>query len=161
MGKLVSWIALGIFLIIVPLGSWYYLRLGLEYRRSSLAELLPKDSISVSEDSLQFFSNHTTVLSLSTADTDLAYMVSVQEQFKNSNGFRILFVDSVGGFTQIPSGYITNVLDRYKGSNFMLIDGNLKVRNVYNHDLESIKKMIEHIAMVIPRVKEADIKMKQ
>ena len=41
------------------------------------------------------------------------------------------------------------------------MDTAMRVRNVYDNDAESIKKLVEHIAIVLPRQKESDIEMKK
>ena len=91
--------------------------------------------------------------------TDL--LPPIQEQFKNTQNFQIVSFDQTSGFDYLPIGYLSQLKSKYSNESFMLIDTSLRIRNTYKHDMDAVRKMIEHIAIVIPRVKESDIKMKQ
>ena len=140
MGKLLSWIVLGLFLVVVPFISWYYLKEGLDYRKKALSELIAKDSISVELDSLQKLAGRTTLL-LNKSSKDVT--------------------DLIPPIIHLPENYISQLRTKYADQSFILIDTSLFIRNTYKHDMDAVRKMIEHIAIVIPRVKESDIKMKQ
>ena len=161
MGKLLSWIVLGLFLVVVPFISWYYLKEGLDYRKKALSELIAKDSISVELDSLQKLAGKTTLL-LNKSSKDVTDLISpIQEQFKNTQGFQIISFDTIPGIIHLPENYLSQLRTKYADQSFILIDTSLFIRNTYKHDMDAVRKMIEHIAIVIPRVKESDIKMKQ
>jgi hypothetical protein len=49
----------------------------------------------------------------------------------------------------------------YEGKNFVLVDTSLNIRNSYSQSDEEIRKLIEHVAIVIPRQKESDIQLKK
>jgi len=161
MGKLLSWIVLGIFLVVVPFISWYYLKQGLDFRKNALMELTPKDSISYNTDSLDIITRKTTLLVLTNGEGISDIIPPILQQFKNTDGFQVLSYDSLPGIQQLPDKYLSDVRSRYSDKSFILIDSALNIRNSYMHDMNSIRKMVEHIAIVIPRVKESDIKMKQ
>jgi hypothetical protein len=161
MGKLLSWIVLGLFLVVVPFISWYYLKEGLDYRKKALSELIAKDSISVKIDSLKKLAGKTTLL-LNKSSKDVTDLIPpIQEQFKNTVGFQIISFDTVPGIVHLPENYLGQLRTKYSDQTFILIDTSLFIRNTYKHDMDAVRKMIEHIAIVIPRVKESDIKMKQ
>lgn len=162
MGKLVSWIALAFFVVVVPFISWYYLKLGYNYRKQILAEVKVKDSIDILLDSIDVFKAKTTVLILKRTDKSNNLSKGLLEQFKNMNGFQVASYDSLSTNTTIvPNTYLTNLQSKYQGNSVLLIDTSLRIRNAYNDDPASIKKLIEHIAVILPRQKEADIKMKK
>lgn len=161
MGKLLSWIVLGLFVVVVPFGSWYYLNQGLSYRKAALAELVVKDSITHDFDSLNLLSGKTTVLVLTSSQQISSHLDQLFEQFKNTAGFQILSYDSTTTFTKLPPNYLGATKQKYSDSDYILLDTSSYIRNVYKDDTDGIKKMIEHLAIIIPRPKEADINMKQ
>jgi hypothetical protein len=85
----------------------------------------------------------------------------LSEQFANTQGFQIVFKDSTDNNLFTPTGYLNGYLAKDINSSFLLIDEKMKIRNVYKDDVASVKKMVEHIAIVIPRPKEADIEQKK
>jgi hypothetical protein len=159
MGKLISWVAVILLLGVVPIGSWVYLNKGLNYRKAALAELVPKDSINISLDTLKLLSDKTTLIVLRDKDTN-EIVEAIKDQFKNAQGFQVLYRDSIGGSNYLPLGYAGGYFIKDDNFSFVLVDTKLKVRNYYKNDIGSVKKMIEHIAIVIPRPKEADIEQK-
>ncbi len=161
MGKLLSWIVLGLFVIVVPLGSWYYLSLGLNYRKAALAELTVKDSINIKSDTLNILKGKTTVLALKGGDQISSHLKQLNDQFKNSYSFQIVSYDTSTVYTHIPLEYLFSVKQKYAGSDYVLLDTSSHIRNVYIDNTEGIKKLIEHLAIVIPRAKEVDINMKK
>jgi len=161
MSKFVSWLAVILLLCIVPFGSWLYLSKGLNYRKAALSELKAKDSISIAEDSLGFLNNKTTLLVLNRDSRIIDILAKINDQFKNSPNFQIVFRDSVETYRYLPINYIDKKIASYKTDDFILIDNKLQIRNSYGSDMPAIKKMIEHIAIILPRAKEADIIIKK
>ncbi|MBK8348398.1 MAG: hypothetical protein IPL08_12510 [Saprospiraceae bacterium] len=161
MGRWITWVVLGLFIVIVPFGSWYYLKKGLDYRKKSLSELVAKDSIATNLDSLHILRGFTSLIVTDTQPSTTKVVGSILEQFKNIKGFQIFYMDSLKGTRIMPAGYMADSFDKYTQQSFILMDTAMHIRNVYRNDTESVRKMIEHIAMVIPRPKESDIKMKK
>jgi hypothetical protein len=158
MGKFISWLLLGLFVVVVPLGSWFYLKKGLDYRKGALQELVAKDSIEASLDSLHLIFGKTSVIVIdSLVDADIT--AGIRDQFKNTPGFQVVYING-SDQTQWPDDYLNSFLKKYQGSGYMLIDTAGKVRNVYENSDEGLKKLIEHTAIVIPRPVETDIKVK-
>lgn len=158
MGKFITWFFLILLVVVVPLGSWFYLKKGLDYRKGALSELAVKDVIEKSSDSLDLLYGKTSIIVI---DTQIHENIlgSIREQFKNTPGFQVLNAVKDSTYSW-PSGYLGNVWIRYKESSFVLVDTAGNIRNVYASDSVSIKKLVEHTAIVIPRPKESDIKMK-
>ncbi|MBK6785648.1 MAG: hypothetical protein IPG79_19310 [Saprospiraceae bacterium] len=90
MRKLISWIAVGILLIFVPLGSWFYLKQGLDYRKNALEELKPKDNLDSIPDSLNVFKYKTTLLVLKENEKILSSCDLIYDQFKDAFTFQIV-----------------------------------------------------------------------
>lgn len=154
MGKQISWIALFLLLVVVPFGSWFYLNKGLNFRKTSLSEILPKDSLLVSHDTTSFFKGKTTVVVLHVNDATNKISTSIDSQFGNTPNFQIVIYDSISNIL------LKDKLSKFSNKSFVVVDQHLKIRNAYATDLDHVRKMVEHIAMIIPRPKEADIKMK-
>jgi hypothetical protein len=158
MGKFISWLLLGLFVVVVPLGSWFYLKKGLDYRKGALQELIAKDSLERSIDSLGLIFGKTSIIVLDTL-VDSSITSGIRDQFKNTPGFQV--IHTAGDHeTQWPRPYLESFFDKYDGSAYMLIDTSGKVRNVYENNDKELKKLIEHTAIVIPRPVEVDIKVK-
>jgi len=161
MGKFISWVALGFFVVVVPFISWYYLKQGYNYRKAILSEVLPKDSIYFRLDTNGLLKSKTTVLVLSKSSQEINTNINgVYEQFKNVPNFQIVSFDSISGNTiKIDSGFV-DLRPKYHEFSFILVDTAYRIRNFYPNNDTSIKKLIEHIAVILPRQKDADIKMK-
>lgn len=161
MEKLISRIALVLLLLVVPFVSWFYLRKGLEYRKALVREVVVKDSVRISEDTLKLLKGKTSVISMAGGIEANSIISGLYEQFKEVPRFQIL---SSGGRVEdkeIPSGYFEALAARYRDNKFILVDTAGMIRNVYMDGKEDIKKLVEHIAVVLPRKEEADIKSKR
>jgi hypothetical protein len=160
MNKVFTWIIVGLFLVIIPIGSWYYLNQGLQYRKNLLKEMEIKSGIDSQADSLGFLMGSANVVVLRSTDETQKIAGQLKEQFDNSPRFNIYFKDSIEGFASLPVGYMADEWNSMSGNSFVLLDTLMNVRNTYSTDMESVKKLVEHITVVIPRQKEPDIKIK-
>ncbi|MFZ1751673.1 MAG: hypothetical protein WAU01_15850 [Saprospiraceae bacterium] len=160
MGKLVSWVVLGLFLVIVPFGSWYYLQKGLDYRKNALRELEIKDSLSNSIDTFRLFQNKTSLVVLDVSDDIYKIKEALLEQYKSSIGFQILYPIAQSDVVLLPEDLLKYFKSKYPDDTFVLVDESRMIRNTYKSDETAVKKLVEHIAIVLPRPKESDIKMK-
>ena len=161
MRKLISWIALAGLLFVVPLVSWLYLKKGLEYRKNILKEVAVKDSVSVNEDSLHILRGKTTVLVLATGSKHSEIVEGIRLQYEDVPRFQIWQSGESSSDGKIPADYCSSLVAKYPEDVFMLIDTSLRIRNTYGASADEVKKLIEHIAVVLPRKEEADIKMKK
>jgi len=151
-----------ILLAIVPLGSWYYLRTGLDYRKDALKELEAKFNISDKCRGLSYTKGFTTVL-LDPSKT--AGKTTEIDSFHN-----VLLTK----FDDVPKLNIISLQDDLLNSEHQvftscmstgtkaitLIDTSGQVRMEYDGSLNSFGKVIEHLAIVLPRQEEKDIKTK-
>lgn len=137
----------------LPLGSWFYLQSGREYRRDAVQELMPKDSLS--NPSVEILWNGVSIkdelygkTSCVSTDLDPSFIQVYNDQYKNSYTFQCLnHKDSVQIKGLNPSDYI-------------LIDTAGYIRNMYSNNVDDKIKLVEHTAIVIPRKKGKDIKIK-
>jgi hypothetical protein len=159
MGKLITWIVLGLMVVVVPFGSWYYLNSGLQYRKDVEATLKAKDSLDLSLDTLGLLNKRCTVVVLNRSGIADTILLGIQKQYEKVNEFQMLSLDSIGLIKHLPKGYASAFFDKYKTNSFLILDHKLKLRNTYGHTTEDIKKLVEHTAIALPRAKEADIKM--
>lgn len=165
-------IAILLLLFGVPLGSWYYLNLGYNYRLASLVELTPKDSISNPDFIAKFdssinykdvFDNKMTCVYWGD-NTD--FVDKYVSQYKDISAFQMLYfgdkqdkldVHKLSGDLICQSEQPPN----YPNAKFILIDDKGYIRNYYKDDQSSLVKLIEHTAIVIPRKQSKDIKLKK
>lgn len=161
MGRLISWITLGFFIVVVPFISWYYLKKGFDYRRTLLSEVVTKDSIPHALDTTLLFRGKTTVFSKSGFADKPELITGLNEQFQKVVNFQLMSVDSLAGLNVMPKDYMAVFFNKYQNSQLILIDTAMRVKNVYGSDKESVKKLVEHISIVLPRQKESDIEMKK
>ena len=106
MGRLISWIALAFFILVVPFISWFYLKKGFDYRRALISEIVPKDSISSSLDTAFIFRGKTTVFSKTGFNDNSDLVKGLEEQFQKVIDFQLVTVDSLTGLNVIPAGYL-------------------------------------------------------
>jgi hypothetical protein len=151
-GKLISWIFLCLMVAVVPFGSWYYLKSGLDFRIDARKSLFPKDSLDLSLDSLGIFKQKTTIVAMQTDETQ-ELNVKLKSQFEKMGDFQLLSLKS------LPSNQYNSFFEKYKSEDYLLIDNKGKLRNSYRSDKESIVKLIQHTAITMPKPKDLDIKM--
>lgn len=157
MKKLITWIVTGSLIVIVPFGSWYYLKQGLDYRKGALEVLKPKSSLPVIPDSLNVFKGKTTLLVLDSMEAD-TITKPIYEQFKDAYTFLLAGNGQADFVLPVDSSVLESIRD---GKNsFAIIDTAGQIRNFYTRDVSQLKLMVEHLAIVLPRAKDKDIKMK-
>ena len=62
---------------------------------------------------------------------------------------------------QIDEFTANSISSSNDGAGFLLIDTSGQLRNTYPADGEGVRKLIEHTSMVLPRVKEMDVKLRR
>lgn len=162
MSKLISWVVLGIFVVIVPLGSWYYLHQGLQYRKNALHQLKVKDSLDLSDSSNYFLKGKTSLIVLRNPDGLIGeHLSKIESQYGESYSFQICTVSADTGRIGLNQDFVNDLSARFAGKDYVLIDASGKVRNVYSDTPEDLPLLVEHLAIILPRPVEPDIKMKQ
>ncbi len=150
-------------LFIVPAGSWYYLQSGHNYRKQALEELKPKVEFFVDGYAAPVLKSKTTLFQLLSTDKDV--LTKVFDQYKKSNSYQVIALEKPKNaqrqwITLSPTD-AQLIATKYDSAAYILVDTNAVVRNTFSADKEGIRKMIEHTAIILPRVKERDIKLRR
>lgn len=164
MKKMLVSIGVIILVVILPAGSWYYLQTGLDYRKAALKELTAQGAFDVSTiGGEQWLKSKTTLLHLESNQEEISKRI--YDQFGEAETFN-LWSPSVSilgkkNWQVLADSSQVQIKETYPEASFVLIDTAMQVRHVYNDKTESIvKDLISHIAIVLPRKKDKDIKMK-
>jgi hypothetical protein len=162
MSKLISWVVLGVFVVLVPLGSWYYLHQGLKYRKNALQQLQVKDSFDLSDSSNYFLKGKTSLIVLRNPEGNIKdHLEKIESQYGESYSFQICTIDAYTGRVSLDEDFVNELTAKFAGKDYVLIDTSGKVRNVYTDTPEDLPLLVEHLAIILPRPVEPDIKMKQ
>ncbi len=152
-------------LVVFPAISWYYLQKGFEYRKTSYDRLQPKTTWNLQSyanlDSVSSFSGKTTVLFDS--EIDKAFVLKFFDQFKESNTFQSIVI-SQGKFDpdQLPEdNFKVAIAPTSLQHAAILIDTGGVVRNYYQNTEESLRMLIEDVAVTIPRTPSRQIVSKK
>ncbi len=152
-----------ILIAIVPFGSWYYLQTGLNYRKDALIELEPKGLFSADGFDNSILKSKTTLFQLKEVDEDV--LPDIFEQYNKSATYQVVAIDSPAepqSKWKIISSELANAISsKYDNAGFILVDTSMMVRNSYAADMDGVRRMIEHTSIVLPRIKEMDIKLKK
>lgn len=160
--KYITAIAVTALIIVVPFGSWYYLQTGMDYRRALNEEVAPKGSISQYVAGIDF-RGQTTVLAKPIKRSGLKDSVAqFYEQYEGAPSFVFMEQDLRGApmgerHISLPDSVIVAWPE---GVNFVAVDTSGTVRATYTNSKESITKMIEHMAILLPRPSNKDVKMR-
>ncbi|KXK40712.1 MAG: hypothetical protein J5I52_09370 [Saprospiraceae bacterium] len=162
MSRQFAWSVILLMLVGVPIGTWYYLQKGVEYRMSELAVLTPKDSITTSMDTMGIVKGHTSIILLKSPGNTDEFMKLMDVYFKEAPRFQLLTVDTINDQLRVlPEGYISNIVDKYKDYAYLLVDEDGMIRNTYKSDTTDIQRMIEQTAIVLPLKKDSKIGFKK
>lgn len=177
-----------LFLVVAPIGSWYYLKQGENFRKQQIEELMPKGSFEIEKlpfitdaqkDSLDGELMLISVIGENKPDTALARQFKeLIKQFGDRpdfNIFQISYNDKVAGFLknrnrQKNSWDASFTPEQLKkiGINppekmlppyWALVDIHQQIRHYYNHTEK--EKMVVHTAMILPLEKRAKINVKR
>lgn len=159
MQKIISWIVLAALVVLVPLGSWIYLKKGLDWRKGVLHELVVKSVIDKSLDTSNVFLSKTSLLVFEESEEIKNALQPIYDQFKDAYTFQVVSQYDYEYNVRVTDGYLDRLIQQ-DGSTFAIVDTGLQVRNYYTLNNSDLKSMVEHLAVVIPLPKEKDIKLK-
>lgn len=153
-------------LLAFPIISYIYLKFGYNFRLNALNELQPKMTITDFD-----FMNENETLGVSglkghvtlvyNADSEKKGMLSpIFDEFNHREEFQMIGITENNIVNRSKAQwYIVNGKYPYQ-EEITLIDTSLQVRNYYQFDSLSFQKLGIHIPIVMPRIPEKDIKMK-
>lgn len=151
-----------IMLFVLPLGSWYYLQSGLDYRKDALKELEPKgEFISPVIDKNSLISKTTLIHTQDVGDNVIS---EIFDQYGSSKTFQLISIDApeedASNWIQIDDFTANSLSSANSNAGFLLIDTSGQLRNSYPADMDGVRRLIEHTSIVLPRIKEMDVKLK-
>ncbi len=89
----------------------------------------------------------------------------IYDQFGKAETFQLWTKSgntSKSNWHSLPDSSIHLLSKSYPNASYVLIDTALNVRNIYyGNPSDVIKEVVSHVAIVLPRKKEKDIKMKK
>jgi hypothetical protein len=167
MKKLGVSIFLFMILVALPYGSWWYLEQGMKYRKEAIKDLEVKDDFTKTLEQSDLRSqllHNTTVLALNDkASKD--NILKLYDQYKKSFSFRLISTIDLGidadNYKYIHQDSVSNLLIQLNSPSFILTDTLGQVRSLYSENPDELRKLIEHIAIILPRKEELDVKMKR
>lgn len=180
-GKLIAFIALTL-LIGAPIVSYFYLNEGYEYRLETLRDLevkgvvQPFNIVKAAEGSIQEtdLKGRVTVLShLDDSPTTLKFVGDLTDQYSDRPEFQMIslgpsaiapevnnwkHVQGTDSASKVLFSEITSGLVDMTPPYYILVDSALSIRKIYPDTSESVRmKLVEHIAVILPRSKDSDI----
>lgn len=176
--KAIKTIGILILLFGLPAGSWLFLKDGFNWRKAKLEELAPKgkflDAYNFSIlDKEKISQQITTTTTLVKLNEDLGQDdLSLIDQFKNSQTFRFLVLSDhaitprdYGPKQTLKYIYATPIQannETFRNANYILCDTGGIIRQYYEgFDHNTITKIVEDIAVVLPRKVTPDIETKK
>ena len=168
MNKLGTALLLLLLLVILPAGSWLYLKKGFNYRQQIMKDLENKvpfnDTLTTSDSVAIAVKNKCTLLAL---HSDEKVLQDVYRQFKEAKGFQLIAennadifrqeykktnaeIDAMinNSYKQINKTQLTELQSRFSGKDFILIDSLNQIRNTYTK--ADMTKLINHIPPLLP-----------
>ena len=142
----------------LPAGSWLFLQQGLDWRREKRGELeikmdLIKDltwSMEEQKDLSAKLTGNTTFLVLGQAYTENDE--AIIDQFKDALSFQSYLDDDLNG----------SLSSHFSGYDYVLLDTSVMVRQSYKGTHDTVySRIVEDIALLLPKQKELDIKIKK
>lgn len=169
--------AIVIILIGLPIGSYLYLRSGFMYRLEALQTLESKgdfpDSLLCLNSSSDLQStklNRKTLLLAQFKDTGHEEELKnnlrlLNDQFSDSKTFQMVWLldSSVNKSLNQDLDILNCNVDKlqldelFLDNELMLVDTSLQIRNRYSYSAERFKKVVEHLAIILPREKRKNI----
>ena len=151
-----------IMLFVLPFGSWYYLQSGLDYRKEALKDLEPKGAFTSPFISPSALESKTTMIHLKEVEGNV--ISEIYGQYGESETFQLYSIDKpeegVENWIKLDDLAANSISAANRNAGFLLIDTSGQLRNTYPAKLDSVKYLIEHTSIILPRVKEMDVKMK-
>ncbi len=150
-------------LFVLPLGSWYYLQSGLEYRKDALKELEPKGEFLSSVIDKNILRSKTTLMHLKPVKKENV-IPEIFGQYGGSKTFQLFSIEAptekAENWLKIDDFTANSISAANSNAGFLLIDTSGQLRNSYPADMEGVRRLIEHTSIVLPRIKEMDVKLK-
>lgn len=172
MKRILPILVLLLMLVILPLGSYIYLKDGVDYRKAALAKVKAKGELI----SFDYYDNGqlknskqlkgtTTLLQVNNGSTQDSMVSLIYEQFNKSPNLKMMSLNSDSmamSMTDIENFYSPMyyvVANTYAGKDIILVDTGLQVRSYYELNDSTLNELVRDIAVVLPLKKKSTIKM--
>jgi len=163
--KYLSIISLFLFIVVFPLGSWYYLQQGFDYRKAALEDLRSKGDVSdiFSEEFINDYRlrKKSSLILLPSSKLSSEHVDKIFDQFRKAYTFQMLnFADQYNESSLAKHSNWVNMSSDMEvdiDGSFIILDNKGNIRNTYVNEDEEMKKMIEHLSIVIPSRPQRDI----
>lgn len=165
--KKASIVALFFFIIIAPLISFLYLRGGINFRKSVLEEIKVKSTSPSEAMMLQAVSRSGRVCLIHTGDsTDtggIEILKKIDEQIVERKFFDLVTsVDSSLLDSENQIDFVSpSLVSGLRGHQFWLIDTSRLLRYKYSYEEDQQKKLIKHLAVLLPMEPRREIKLRR
>ncbi len=168
MKKILSAVMLLVLLVILPLGSYFYLNKGLTYRKKIISELSQKepfkDTIFDNMGHMLTYKEKCTLLAINSSKEDVK---NVYLQFKEAKGFQLVANENANAmkviiskgdqdeilkksYVKFDSTTLVRLKQKYADNNFIIIDSLSNIRYKYKDNKEDMIKMVAHITALLP-----------
>lgn len=157
-------------LIVLPLGSYIYLKKGYSYRKTIMNDLSTsfdlKDTVAFADGNNAKYKNQCTVVAINGSEEDIK---SIYLQFKEAKGFqlvaptnpseikKVFTKNSVNNDLILASSYklidstsLAHLRNTYINKSYIIIDSLSKVRYQYGESQEDKQKLVAHITALLP-----------
>ena len=160
-------LAVVLILIVAPIGSFLFLKNGIEYRIESLEQLEPKTISSQLDGVIQLrapFKGNARLIHIpgDMADNELELLLKMDDKIVDRERFEIIsLMDEPQDLDShrvefIPSNHIVSFKEQ-----FVLIDTSNVVRGAYMYREDLDKELIRHLSVVIPMPTKKSIKLER
>jgi len=149
-----------IMLFVLPAGSWWYLNKGFNYRKQILEEIEVKSSLLEN----QSFDGQSKQKLDSLLNDRISVLVTHKELNKQEQETLLKIKEKYGGrdlFQVVKMIELSDFKDNWSNDKIYLVDQELNIRNEYSFEKQDIKKLVEHIAALIPMPVREEVKLKR
>jgi len=164
--KQIKIIALFLVLVFFPLGSWYYLQKGLDFRKELGKELEVKGNIGdfiSTPTGLEMFKGKTSLVILPSAEIESTLLDDIYDQFKQAYTFQL-----VNGNRKLDNSEFAKekewlnqsfTVDHGDLENKVafIVDSKMQVRNYFEGSEDDLRSLVQQLSVSFPKKPERDI----
>ena len=170
MNKVYKFIAVTAMLVVFPALSWYYLDIGLEYRKKAHQAMLPKGDLNELISARRFTTEYdlratcdgsTSMLICRKDEKNDKTIQRLFDQFDDAYNFQLVLLNAKG-LTPLPEFEADNFHVVPSEVNYenevVLLDNQLRIRSEYTFSDEDVQELVSHTALLLPKKPGRDIK---
>ncbi len=164
--KQIRIIALFIVLVFFPLGSWFYLQKGLDFRKELGKELVVKGEVSdfmESPTGFDLLNGKTSLIILPQANIDAKQLDEIYDQFKQAYTFQLInakrSLDN-SPFANDKEWINQNLISTHvdlKDKAAVIVDKEMGVRNYFGSSDKELQSLVRQLSISFPKRPSRDI----